>query len=224
MPDSEALLLVHDHQAQVLELHIPRKQAMGADGDVNLAGGDVGYDFFQLFGRAKTAEHLDAHGERLEAVLEGFEMLEAENGGRREHRHLLAVPQRLEGRAHDDFGFAETDVAAEQPVHGLLVFHVALDVFDGCELVAGFGEFERVLELALPVAVGGEGEAVRHLSRRIELQQLFGHVAHCAASSSLGLLPSEPAQFVELRTVSFGSGITLDEIQPLDWNIETRAF
>src|SRR5439155_18422473 len=40
----------------------------------------------------------------------------------------------------------------------------------------------------------------------------------------LGLLPSEPAQLVELRTVSFGSGITLDEIQPLDWNIETRAF
>ena len=55
-------------------------------------------------------------------------MLEREHRGGREHGHLLAVAQRLEGGAHGDFGLAEADVAAEQAVHGMRDFHVALDL------------------------------------------------------------------------------------------------
>src|SRR5712692_5460539 len=99
---------------------------MGANRYVHLAGADIGHNLLQLFGRPETAQHLDADGEGLETVFEGFEMLEAEDRRRREHRHLLAVPQRLERRAHDYFGLAETDVAAEQPIHGLVTFHIAL--------------------------------------------------------------------------------------------------
>ena len=39
--DAEALLLVHDDQAQILELDVLRKQAVGADGDVDLAFGQI---------------------------------------------------------------------------------------------------------------------------------------------------------------------------------------
>jgi len=35
--DPEALLLVDDYEAQILELNVLRKQAMGADGDVDPA-------------------------------------------------------------------------------------------------------------------------------------------------------------------------------------------
>ncbi len=39
--DAEALLLVDDHQAQVLELDLLAEQPVGADHDVDLAGGQA---------------------------------------------------------------------------------------------------------------------------------------------------------------------------------------
>ncbi len=40
--DAEALLLVDDEQPEILELHVLRQQAVRADDDVDLAGGDAG--------------------------------------------------------------------------------------------------------------------------------------------------------------------------------------
>ena len=40
--DAEALLLVHDQQAEIAELHVLRQQPVRADDDVDLAGGEVG--------------------------------------------------------------------------------------------------------------------------------------------------------------------------------------
>ena len=57
-------------------------------------------------------------GNWREALLEGFEVLEGENGCWREHGDLLAVLHGFEGGAHGDFGFAVADVAAEQAIHG----------------------------------------------------------------------------------------------------------
>ena len=74
---------------------------------------------------------------------------------------MLAILHGLEGGAHGDFGFAVADVAAEEAVHGLGGFHVALDVGDGGELVVGLVEVEGVFELALHVGVGREGRALR---------------------------------------------------------------
>ncbi len=82
-------------------------------------------DFLLLLGGAEAAEHLDADGKGREAPLEGFEVLEGEHGGRREHRHLLVVADGLERRAHGDFGLAVADVAAEQAVHRRGGLHVA---------------------------------------------------------------------------------------------------
>ena len=115
--DAEALLFVDDEQAEIVKLDVLGKQAVGADDDVHFAGFQIRQDFFLLRGAAEAAEHLDAHGKRREAALEGFEMLEGENGGGREHGDLFAVADRLESGAHGDFGFAVADVAAEEAVH-----------------------------------------------------------------------------------------------------------
>ena len=37
MLDAEALFLVDDHQTQIAELDVLREQAVGADGDIDLA-------------------------------------------------------------------------------------------------------------------------------------------------------------------------------------------
>ena len=128
---AEALLFVHDQQAEVGELHVFREQAMRADQDVDFAGFHLLQNFFLLLRRAEAADHFDGDGKGGKALLESFVVLEGEDGGGRQHRDLLVVADGLESGAHGDFRLAVADVAAEQAIHGLGRFHVALDVGDG---------------------------------------------------------------------------------------------
>ena len=105
---AEALLFVHDQQAEVGELHVFRNQAMGADQDVDFAGFHLLQNFFLLLRRAEAADHFDGDRKRREALLESFVVLEGEDGGGREHGDLLVVADGLESGAHGDFGLAVT--------------------------------------------------------------------------------------------------------------------
>ena len=150
----EALLFIDDHQAEVAELQVFGEQPVRADHDVHFAGLDALDDLLLLPGAAEAAQHLDVDRERGEALLERLEVLEDEHRGRRQYHHLLVVAYCLEGGAHADFSFAVADIAAQQPVHRLAGFHVALDVAGGLELVFGLVVLERIFKLALPLAVG----------------------------------------------------------------------
>ena len=199
MAHAEALLFIDDQQAEIAKLDVFRKQTMGADGEIDLAGGELLDGGLQFLGGIEARKHRDAHGKRREAALEGFEMLKREHSGGREHGHLLAVAQRFERGAHGDFGFAEADVAAQQAVHGMRRFHVALDLLGGAELVLGLGELEGVFEFALPVGIGREGEAFGHAALGVELQQLIGHVAHFGFDAGFARGPGGAAEPVERR-------------------------
>jgi hypothetical protein len=83
---------------------------------------------------------------------------------------LFSVLHGFEGSAHGNFGFAIADVTAQEAVHGLSGFHVALDVGDGGELVVGLIEVEGVFELMLHVGVGREGRPDGGLALRVELE------------------------------------------------------
>ena len=131
-----------------------------------LPGGEVFERRLQFLGGRKRENISMRTGNAAKRALEGFEVLKREHGGRREHGDLLAVAQRFERGSHGDFGLAEADVAAQQAVHGMRRFHVALDLFGGGKLVLGFGELEGVFELALPVGIGREGEAFGHAALR----------------------------------------------------------
>ena len=74
---AEALLFVDDEQAEILELDVFGEEAMGADEDVDFAGLDLFEDDLLLFRRAEARDHFDVDGELREALLEGFEVLEA---------------------------------------------------------------------------------------------------------------------------------------------------
>ena len=138
-------------------------------------------------------------GKAGEPLLQRLQVLEGEHGRRREERDLLAVHDRLERRAHRDFGLAVADVAAEQAVHRRRRLHVALDVGDGVLLVGRQLVLERVVELLLPVRVGAERVARHGLARGVELEQLLGHVAHRLLDARLGFLPGRAAEPVERR-------------------------
>ena len=214
MGDAEALLLVDDQQAEVAELHVLREQAVRADDDVDLAGGEI-FERRLLFRLgAEAADHVDADRERREPVLQGLEVLEREHRGRGEDRDLLAVHHRLEGGAHRHFGLAVADVAAQQPVHRRRRLHVALDVGDRGALIRREIPLERVLELLLPVSVGAEGVARHRLARGVELEQLFRHVAHRLLDARLGLFPGRAAEPVERGPRR--AAVALDQIEPFD--------
>ena len=161
--DAEALLLVHDHQPEILEIHVLRQQPVRADGDIDFAFRQIGEDALSSLALRNRLSISTRTGNGWKRRLNVSKCWNARTVvGARTH-DLLAVAQRLERRAHDHFRLAEAHVAAQQPVHGLRILHVALDLLDGGELVFRFGEFEGVFELALPVAVGGKTETFGHL-------------------------------------------------------------
>ncbi len=62
--DAEALFFVDDEQAEVGELEVFRKHAVGADEDVDFAGFRFLQNFFLLLGVAEAADHFDGDGKR----------------------------------------------------------------------------------------------------------------------------------------------------------------
>ena len=88
-------------------------------------------------------------------------MLKAQNRGRREHRNLLAVLHRFEGRAHGHFGLAIANVSAQQPIHRRGRFHVVLDGTDRRILIVGLAVIERILKFLLKFIVFRERSSLR---------------------------------------------------------------
>ena len=115
--DPEALLLVDDHEPELLRDHVAREHAVRADQDVDLAGGEVGQDPLHVGGPAEARDHLDVDGEVAVALAEGVPVLLREDRRRDEHQRLLAVHGDGERGADGDLGLAEADVAADEPVH-----------------------------------------------------------------------------------------------------------
>ena len=197
--DAEALLLVDDDQAEVLELHLLAEQAMGADDDVDLAVGDAVDDLAGLGVALEARQLRHADGEPGEAGGERRVVLRDEQRRRHEHRDLLAVLDGLEGGAHGDLGLAVADVAADEAVHRDKLLHVGLHLGDGGELVRGLDVAERVLEFPLPGGVGAERVALGRLAGGVELDELTGDLPDGLAGLRLALGPVGAAHLVERR-------------------------
>ena len=179
---------------------------------------------FCCFGVAEAADHFDGDGERSEALLESFVVLEGEDRGRREHGDLLVVADGLECGAHGDFCLAVADVAAEQAVHGLGGFHVAGDVGDGLRLVFGLVELEGVFELAHELVARGEGVALGHFAFGVELEEFVGHVFHGLAHAGFGLGPGLRAEMTQGWLGAFGRPVFLNQVEARERDVETRAL
>src|SRR5687768_17632200 len=64
--------------------------------------------------------------------------------------------------------------------------------------------------------VWSKGVAGHCLARRIELEQLLGHVAHGLLDLGLGALPRRAAKAIERRLRP--AGVFLNQVEPLDWD------
>ena len=197
--DAEALLLVDDQEAEVLGADVAREQPVGADQDVDLARLEALQHLFHLRRLAQAGDPVEGEGEVGEALAEGAEVLLGEDRRRRQHHHLLAVGGGLDRRPQRHLGLAEADVAADQPVHRLLRFHVALDRLDRLQLVGGLAVGEGRLHRDLPLAVGREGVALAGAPLGEEVEQLAGQGAGRFAGARLHVLPAFAAERRERR-------------------------
>ena len=195
--DAEALLLVDDDQAEVLDPDVGVEQPVGADDDVDAAVGQARDDLAGLLVGLEAAQRPRGHREAAHPLGERGEVLGDQQRGRHQHRDLLAVLDRLERRPYGDLGLAVADVAADQAVHRDDAPHVGLDLVDRAQLVGGLVERERVLELALPRGVRAEGVALGGLPGGVELDQLGRDLAHRLAGAALALGPVGAAEPVE---------------------------
>ena len=201
MFDAEALLLVHDHQAQVLEREVLGQQPVRADHDVHGAVLDALDGLLGFLGALEAGQRLDPQREPGEPLGERLVVLLGEQGGGHQHGHLLAVLDRLERGPDRDLGLAVADVAGDQPVHRDLALHVGLDLVDGGQLVRGLHVREGFLQLALPRGVRAEGVAAGGHPGRVQPDQLAGDFLDGLAGLGLGAGPVRAAHLAQRRGV-----------------------
>ena len=210
---AEALLFVDDHQAQVVEFHVLGYQPVGAH-QIHTAPLHPAKDLVLLLGGAEPGEQFHVHREALHSAKDGLVMLPGKDGGRHQDGALLPGGDTLERRSQGHLGFAESHVAAQQPIHGYVPFHVVLDLIDTPQLVLGLIKGEVGFKIVLPFSIGGEGEAFLLHPLSVQLDQLFGDVLHSGADLGFLTLPVSAAQTVQLhRRVFSGTYIFRNQIQ-----------
>jgi hypothetical protein len=159
LDDAEAVLLVHDDEAELVELDVFLEEGVGADDDVGEAGGELRFDELFAFGPDAADEAVGADAEGLQELLEDVVVLLGEDlGGDEEGDLVAAADGGVDGGGGDD-GFAGADVSLEEAVHGSGEVHIRVDLGEGPVLGGGEGEGEGAAELGEVVGFEGVGDA-----------------------------------------------------------------
>ena len=220
---AKALLLVNDHQAQVLGVHIGRKQAMRADEHINRALGKRLECALLLRRRAKAAEHLDLKAKRGKAFKERLVVLLGQNGRGAEHHDLATGVHALKRRAQGDLGLAKAHVSAQQAVHGLGRLHIGLNIGDGLQLIARLVVGEALLHLDLLGRVGRASDTGNRRAARIQIdqvkRQLFGVLARLVG----GTRPVGGVEPGQARLVAVGTNVARNAVNLLQRHVELVA-
>ena len=221
MGNTEMLLLVDDHQPEPLELDAPGKQGMGADDDVDGAGGEAFLGPLCLGGRDQSRQAADIERIAVEAFDEVRIMLAREQGGGTDQSDLATGHRHDEGGAQRDLGLAEADIAANQPVHRLAGLEIPEDIGDRAVLVVGFLIGEAVDELRI-AAVGLGNDAGPRRALRRNLDELAGDLADALLHPRLAPLPGLPAETVEADAFAVAA-VAAQQFDVLDRHIELVA-
>ncbi len=196
---------------------------MRAHHNIDLARLEPGDDLARLLGRGEAAEQLNADGVLEHPGRDGRPVLEGPHGGRRKDGGLPAPGDALEGGADGHLCFAETDVAADEAVHGLARFHVCLRLVDGAQLVGRFTPGEAGFKLPHPAGVCRVGARGVAFSLGLYLQHLRGVVCHGAFGGLAGALPTGIPQAAEFRRFGTEPHVFGDEVALAQGNAQQNV-
>ena len=213
MQHAEALLLVDDHQTEILEADIGLDELVRADDDVHRTGRQRRDYGVGLFFCSETREQFHRYRELRHALDERVEMLLRQHGSRHQHSDLFTVHHRLESRSDGYLGLAETDVAANEPIHRLWLLHVPLGRLDGSPLVRCFLEWKRPFELPLPRCVVAELVPRLGLARGLQLEQIRGDIGDRLLGVGFSLGPAFAADDAEWWPRPASADVFADEVR-----------
>ena len=115
---AKALLLVDDHESQVMWAHVCGEQAVRADEHVHRALAEALKRAALPGGRHEAREHLDVKAKGGKARIERLEVLLRQDRRGTQHHHLSRILAALEGGAQGHLRLAKAHVTAEQAIHG----------------------------------------------------------------------------------------------------------
>ncbi len=185
MLHAELVLLVHDDQAQLMELDRGLEQRMRADGKLGIALRDaLGSRSLVLLLQAAGQPHrFDA--ERCQPVAQFEVMLLGEDLGRCHEGSLVAVLDGLQCGKCGDHSLAAADVALQQALHGMRTGNVVADLVPDFLLCAGKDERQVLQQCIGELVVCREfgchapaAFAVVHAHRKLLCQQFVELDAH----------------------------------------------
>ena len=195
---AEALLLIDNDEAKILENDILRNDAVRSDYDIHTSFTERLDDLFLFRCGAVAAEEFDRDRILAHALTEILPVLLSQNSRRGDDDSLLSTRDGFEGRSDGDFSFPKPHIAANQAIHRARRLHVRLGIPDRLDLVWRFGEMKRTLELLLPVGVRRERVALRRLALRLHLEHAGGVLVDALSGFFLRFFPSRAAELGQL--------------------------
>ena len=224
MLHAKALLLVDDHQPQIVGVHIGGKQAVRSDEHIDLSFGKSRKRALLLPRRPKARKHIHLHAKGGKALKERLEMLLRQNGRGAQHHHLAPRIHALEGSTQGNFGLAKTHIATEQAVHGLCRLHVCLDIGDGVELIMRLLVRKALLHLDLLGRIGRARNAGNGGAARIKIHQIECKLLGAFACLARSAAPVSGVQARQARLVAVGANIARDAVHLLKRHVEFVAI
>ena len=217
---AEPVFLVNDEQAQVLELDVLLQEPVGPHYQIDstLLQSLDGPRLLLL--RTEPAQHLDPHRIVAKPLRKGLEVLLGEDGRRYEKGDLFVVDHGLEGGADGDLGLSETDVAADNAVHGFVLHQVVQDLTNDPLLPVRLLVFEALLHLPEKLVVGRKGVPLSELALRVELDQFLRDVLDVLLDPALRVPPVAGAELVYLGFRLLSTDILLDKLQRIDRHVK----
>ena len=195
---AEALLLIDDQQAQILELHAFLQQFVGADQHVHAAVSHPVQNPLALLGTGEAGEYFDFDREVLETAHGGGIVLAGQHRSRHKDGRLLAVQNTLHHGTEGHFRFAVAHVATQQAIHGAGPLHILFKVMDGPQLIVRLRVGKGLLKLHLPRGVRREGITGPLLPLGVQSDQSLGQILGGLLGPDLLLGPFRSAQFIQL--------------------------
>ena len=125
-------------------------------------------------------------------------MLLREQRGWYEQTDLIACLHCDERSPQRDFGFSETHIAADDPIHGLLPQEVLECLLNGCNLIVGFLKRKFQREALIHLLGERESDTPPRSTLGVERQQLRGDVSRLCSCLAPGLEPlirTEPMEW-----------------------------
>ena len=196
MSHAEPLLLIDDQKPKILKLHILRQDSVCADNNIHIPLFQSFYRLLHLSRFPETRHHVHPHWKILHSLDKGIVDLLCEDRCRNQIDHLLFFLHGFKCCPERDLRLSVAHIPADQAVHDFLALHIPLRIVDGGELVVRLIVGEHLLKFLLPHRIRSILEALRVLTRRVELHELLRDLPDRRADLCLRLCPLGPAKLI----------------------------